>query len=94
MWPGFRQPATLTPIFSMSAGCDTDQSDWIVLLCEVGLGRELQTVLAIPAVEKRAVAVLQDCSGRRVDMTEIRRNLFIGDECVITTNTTKYVSDL
>ena len=57
-------------------------------------GRELQTVLAIPAVEKRAVAVLQDCSGRRVDMTEIRRNLFIGDECVITTNTTKYVSDL
>ena len=55
-------------------------------MCEVWLSRELQAVLAIPAVEKRAVAVLQDCSGRRVDMTEIRQNLFIGDECVISAN--------
>ena len=42
--------------------------------------KELQGVLQAPAVEKRVVTLLQDDSGRRVDMTEIRNNLHIGDE--------------
>ena len=42
--------------------------------------RQLQAVLQTPVVEKRVVTILQDDSGRRVDMTEIRTNLFIGDE--------------
>ena len=42
--------------------------------------KQLQAVLQTPVVEKRVITVLQDDSGRRVDMTEIRTNLFIGDE--------------
>jgi len=42
--------------------------------------RELQSVLQAPSVEKRVVKLVQDDSGRLVDMTEIRNNLFIGDE--------------
>ena len=42
--------------------------------------RELQCVLAAPSVEKRLVPVLHDDSGRLVDMTRVRENLYIGDE--------------
>jgi len=42
--------------------------------------KDLQSVLHAPAVEKRVVTLLHDDSGRRVDMTEIRDNLFIGNE--------------
>ena len=42
--------------------------------------RELQCVLAAPSVEKRLATVLHDDSGRLVDMTRVRENLFIGDE--------------
>ena len=42
--------------------------------------RELQSVLQTPSVQKRVTKLLQDDSGRLVDMTEIRSNLFIGDE--------------
>ena len=42
--------------------------------------KELQTVLQAPVIEKRVVTILKDDSGRRVDMTEIRTNLFLGDE--------------
>ena len=42
--------------------------------------KELHAVLQAPVIEKRVVTVLKDDSGRRVDMTEIRTNLFIGDE--------------
>ena len=42
--------------------------------------RELQSVIQSTSVERRAVTTLKDDSGRLVDMTEIRENLFIGDE--------------
>ena len=42
--------------------------------------RELQSVMQTSSVEKRVVTTLKDDSGRLVDMTEIRDNLFIGDE--------------
>ena len=42
--------------------------------------RELQCVLAAPSVEKRLAPVLHDDSGRLVDMSMVRENLFIGDE--------------
>ena len=42
--------------------------------------RELQCVLAAPSVEKRLAPVLHDDSGRLVDMTRVRENLYIGDE--------------
>ena len=44
--------------------------------------RELQSVMQrqTTSVEKRVVTTLKDDSGRLVDMTEIRDNLFIGDE--------------
>jgi len=42
--------------------------------------RDLQSVMATSSVEKRVVTTLKDDSGRLVDMTEIRDNLFIGDE--------------
>ena len=42
--------------------------------------RELHCVLATPTVEKRMVTLLYDDSGRHVDMTNIRDNLYIGDE--------------
>ena len=42
--------------------------------------RELQCVLAAPCVEKRLAPVLHDDSGRLVDMTRVRENLYIGDE--------------
>lgn len=46
--------------------------------------RELQCVLAAPAVEKRREQLLRDDSGRRVDMTAVRENLYIGAEYVAT----------
>ena len=42
--------------------------------------RELQCVLAAPSVEKRLAPVLHDDSGRLVDMSMVRENLYIGDE--------------
>ena len=42
--------------------------------------RELQCVLAAPSVEKRLAPLLHDDSGRLVDMSMVRENLFIGDE--------------
>ena len=42
--------------------------------------RELQCVLAAPSVEKRLAPVLHDDSGRLVDMSVVRENLYIGDE--------------
>ena len=42
--------------------------------------RELQSVMQVSSVEKRVVTTLRDDSGRLVDMTEIRDNLYIGDE--------------
>ena len=46
--------------------------------------RELQCVLAAPSVEKRLAPVLHDDSGRLVDMTRVRENLYIGAEYVAT----------
>ena len=37
-------------------------------------------MLAAPSVEKRLAPVLHDDSGRLVDMTRVRENLYIGDE--------------
>ena len=42
--------------------------------------KELQAILQAPVIEKRVVTILKDDSGRRVDMTEIRTNIFLGDE--------------
>lgn len=43
---------------------------------------EIKAVLEAPLVEKRNVAVIYDDSRRVVDMTEIKPNLFIGDELI------------
>ena len=43
---------------------------------------EIKAVLEAPVIEKRKVQTIYDDSRRIVDMTEIKPNLYIGDELI------------
>ena len=52
---------------------------------------EIRNVLDKPVIEKRVTKLKYDDSKRVVDLTEIRPNLYIGDELVFDTNIPIYI---